>query len=77
MPSIDGGINDRHWMFDMRGASPRWEPATRTSMAVHGAAGAVPHDAMVIAGGSTRHGALSFTGWSKALQLIRPGVLRR
>lgn len=35
------------------------------------------HDAMVIAGGSTRHGALSFTGWSKALQLMRPGVLRR
>jgi len=72
MPSIDGGISDRHWMFDTRGASPRWEPATRTSMAVHGAAGAVPHDAMVMAGG-----ALSITGWSKELQLMRPGVLRR
>jgi len=46
-------------------------------MAVHGAAGAVPHDAMIIAGGSTRHGALSFTGWSKELQLMMPGILRR
>ena len=74
---IDGGINDRHWMFDTRGASQRWEPAPAPPLAVHGADGAVLHDAMAIAGGSTRHGALSATGWSKELQLMRPGVLRR
>ena len=74
---IDGGINDRHWMFDTRGASPRWEPAPAPPLAVHGADGAVLHDSMVIAGGSTRHGALSATGWSKELLLMRPGVLRR
>ena len=74
---IDGGINDRHWMFDTRGASPRWEPAPASPLAVHGADGAVLNDAMVIAGGSTRHGALSAMGWSKELQLMRRGVLRR
>ena len=39
---IDGGCNDRHWMFDTRSASPRWEPETAPPLTVHGADGAVP-----------------------------------
>ena len=41
---IEGGINDRHWMFDTRGASPQWEPAPAPPLAVHGADGAVLHE---------------------------------
>ena len=74
---VDGGINDRHWMFDTRGTSQRWEPAPTPPLAVHGADGAVLHDTMVIAGGSTRHGALSLTGWSKELMMMKPGSVRR
>lgn len=39
---IDGGSNDRHWMFDTRDASPRWEPAPAPPLTVHGADGAIP-----------------------------------
>jgi hypothetical protein len=49
---------------------------TRIPLGVHGAGGGA-HDSMIIAGGSTQHRALSPTGWSKELQLMRPGVLRK
>ena len=74
---VDGGINDRHWMFDTRGASQRWEPAPIPPLAVHGADGAVLQGAIVIAGGSTRHGALSAAGWSKELMMMKPRVVQR
>ena len=74
---VDGGIKDQHWMFDTRSASQRWERAPAPPLAVHGAEGAVLDDAMVIAGGSTRHGVLSLAGWSKELQLMKPRVVRR
>jgi hypothetical protein len=77
-PSLfDGGIKDQHWMFDTRSANQRWESAPAPPLAVHGTDGAVLQGAMVIAGGSTRHGALSPTGWSKELQLMKPGVMRK
>ena len=74
---LGGGVNDRHWMLDTRSATQRWEPAPAPPLAVHGADGAVLHDAMVIAGGSTRHGALTLAGWSKELQLMQPVAVRR
>jgi hypothetical protein len=74
---VDGGIKDRHWMFDARGASQRWELAPPPPLAVHGTDGAVLQGALVIAGGSSRHGALSLAGWSKELQLMMPGAVRR
>lgn len=74
---VDGGIKDRHWMFDARGASQRWELAPPPPLAVHGTDGAVLQGTLVIAGGSSRHGALSLAGWSKELQLMMPGAVGR
>ena len=74
---VGGGVKDRHWMFDPRGAQQRWKPAPPPPLAVHGTDGAVLQGALVIAGGSSRHGALSLAGWSKELQLLKPGAVRR
>ena len=71
---LDGGINDRHWMLDTRRGAQHWEPAPPPPLVVHGTHGAVLRGTMVIAGGSTRHGALTLTGWSSALQLMKPAV---
>jgi Kelch motif protein len=76
-PSLFGRVYDRHWMLDTRRTPQRWEPGTRPPLAVHGTSGAVLQGAMAIAGGSTRHGYLTLTGWSKELQLMRPGAVRR
>jgi len=76
-PSLFGGVNDRHWMLDTRPATPRWEPAPAPPLAVHGADGAVLQGALVIAGGSTRHGILTFTGWSNTLQIMKHGAVAR
>jgi hypothetical protein len=43
---------------------------------VHGTSGAVLQGTMAIAGGATRHGALTLLGWSNALQLMDPTVIR-
>jgi len=71
---LDGGINDRHWMLDTRRGAQHWEPVPSPPLVVHGTHGAVLRGTMVIAGGSTRHGALTLTGWSSALQLMKPAV---
>jgi hypothetical protein len=74
---IDGGVNDRHWMLDSRASTPRWVAAPAPPLAVHGTDGAVLRGAMVLAGGATWHGAYSVMGWSDALQLMKPGGIRR
>jgi hypothetical protein len=74
---LGGGINDRHWMLDTRRSPRRWQPAPPPPLTVHGTSGAVLQGGMVIAGGSTRHGALTLLGWSDALQLMHGGAVRR
>lgn len=71
---LDGGINDQHWKFDTRAQIPRWEAAPAPPLPVHGTNGAVLQGTIAIAGGASRHGALSVAGWSSALQLIKPAV---
>ena len=73
---LDGAINDRHWMLDTRGGAQSWKPAPRPPLTVHGTSGAVLQGTMVIAGGATRHGALTLLGWSDALQLMDAALVR-
>jgi hypothetical protein len=68
---LGGGIYDRHWMLDTRAPTLRWQPAPPPPLAVHGSSGAVLQGMVAIAGGSTRHGALSIAGWTKELQLMK------
>jgi hypothetical protein len=75
---VGGGVTDQHWMLNTRSETRRWEPAPAPPLAVHGSHGAVLQGAFVIAGGATRHGALSIVGWSDALQVLaRPAIARR
>jgi N-acetylneuraminic acid mutarotase len=71
-----GEVNDRHWKLDTRSEAPRWEPAPKPPLAVHGTVGAVIQDRIAIAGGASRHGAYSVAGWTNLLQLIKPAVAR-
>ena len=74
---LDGGIKDRHWKLDARAQAPRWEAAPAPPLPVHGTDGAMLQGTIVIAGGASRHGALSVAGWSRAFQLFKPAVGRR
>jgi hypothetical protein len=72
-PRLLGGIVDRHWMLDTKAPSPAWQPAPPPPLAVHGADGAAFRGSVVIAGGASRHGLLSPTAWSDAVQrLVAP-----
>ncbi len=74
-PSLIGGhVNDRHWKLDTRAQAPRWEPAPGPPLAVHGTSGAVLQDHIALAGGASRHGVLSVSGWSSELQLYKPAA---
>jgi hypothetical protein len=74
---LAGEVIDRHWRLNTRSAAPRWEPAPSPPLAVHGTNAAVLDDTIAIAGGATRHGALSVAGWTSALQLMRRAPERR
>lgn len=70
-PALVGGrIFDRHWMLDPHAPDPVWRPAPEPPLAVHGADGAVFQGTVVIAGGASRHGALSVTAWTDAFQWL-------
>lgn len=69
-PTLTGSVYDRHWMLDTTATAPRWEPAPAPPLALHGADGAVFQGSMVIAGGAGRHGALSVTAWTDAVQRL-------
>jgi N-acetylneuraminic acid mutarotase len=69
---LSGEIKDRHWSLDTRSEPPRWEPVPMPPLPVHGTNAAVLQGSIVIAGGATRHGALSAAGWTDAVQLFRP-----
>ncbi len=73
---LRGGVFDRHWMLDTRAAAPGWQPAPPPPLAVHGADGAVFQGTMVIAGGASRHGALSVTSWTDAVQWLQPATIQ-
>jgi N-acetylneuraminic acid mutarotase len=70
---LTGEVKDKHWKLDTRAAAPRWEPAPRPALAVHGTNAVVLADSIAIVGGASRHGALSAAAWTDALQLYRPG----
>jgi hypothetical protein len=72
-----GGVFDRHWMLDPAAEQPGWEPAPPPPLAVHGSEGAVFEGTLVIAGGAGRHGALSVTSWTDAVQRLDPAALGR
>jgi hypothetical protein len=72
---LDGGVHDRHWMLATRVGTQRWQPAP--PLVVHGVNGAVLEETLMIAGGSTRHGALSLAGWSSALQIMKRAPVPR
>lgn len=69
-PALRGRVYDRHWMLDPRDETPSWRPAPRPPLAVHGADGAVFQGMVVIAGGAGRHGLLSVTAWTDAVQWL-------
>lgn len=69
-PELLGRVYDRHWRLDTRAPSPEWQSLAFPPLAVHGADGAVLRGAMVIAGGAGRHGALSVTAWTTAVQRL-------
>lgn len=69
--SIFGGVvYDRHWMVDVQAATPAWQPAPPPPLPVHGADGTIFQSTLVIAGGAGRHGALSVTAWTDAVQWL-------
>lgn len=77
-PGLFGGqVYDRHWMIDARAPKPAWRPAPAPPLAVHGADGALFQGTLVVAGGASRHGALSVTAWSDALQRLDSMTLGR
>ena len=67
---VGGGIVDQHWRLNTRTPAPRWEPTPAPPLAVHGGHAVLLHDTIAIAGGASRHGALSVAGWTRALQLF-------
>jgi hypothetical protein len=70
-PALWGGeVFDRHWMLDPDGAPERWQPAPPPPLAVHGADGAVFQGTLLIAGGASRHGALSVIAWTDLVQRL-------
>ena len=76
MQLLRGGIVDQHWALHTGASSPApssatspaWEPVVAPPIPVHGADGAIFQGTFVIAGGASRHGALSVTAWSDAFQ---------
>jgi hypothetical protein len=66
---LSGEVVDRHWKLDARASTQRWEPAPMPPLAVHGTNAAMLRGMIAIAGGSSRHGALTVAGWSNRLQL--------
>jgi hypothetical protein len=73
-PELFGEVYDRHWQLDTTEASPQWRTVPIPPLAVHGADGAVFQGAMVIAGGASRHGVLSVTAWTTAVQRLEAPV---
>jgi hypothetical protein len=69
---LRGHVNDRHWKIDTRSRTPRWEPVALPPLAVHGTSGAVLQGTIALAGGASRHGAFSISGWTNTLQLYKP-----
>jgi hypothetical protein len=67
-PALVGRVIRRHWRLDTSSPSPRWEPAPEPPLVVHGAAGVFFRGSLTIVGGASRHGALSVTAWTDAVQ---------
>lgn len=66
-PALAGGrIFRRYWLLEP--AHRRWRAAPPPPLAVHGADGAVFQGRLLIAGGASRHGTLSVTAWTDAVQ---------
>ncbi len=74
---VRGGIVDEHWMLDPAEDTPVWRAAPPPPLAVHGSEGAAFQGTLVIAGGAGRHGALSVTSWTDALQVLDPAALQQ
>lgn len=70
-----GEVFDRHWILDTGRPAPGWRPAPPPPAAVHGADGTVFQGTLVIAGGATRHGFLSVTAWTDAVQWLDAAAL--
>lgn len=69
----DGGdVVEAAWYFD--GSS--WQSLPDPPLAVHGPAVGVLDGQMLIAGGSSRRGALSVLAWTGAVQALDPAALR-
>src|SRR5262249_55118766 len=65
---LAGEVKDRHWKLDTRTGAQRWEPAPRPALAVHGSNAVILGDGIAIAGGASRHGALSAAAWTDTFQ---------
>jgi hypothetical protein len=72
-----GHVIDAHWLLETSRPAPSWEAAPPPPLVVHGAGAALFGGAVVIVGGATRHGALSFTSWTDAVQRLDPARLAR
>ena len=69
---IGGGVSSSHYVFRAKGS--RWKQLAREPLGVHGAAYGVWDEALVVAGGAARNGALSVISWTDATQLFSEGA---
>jgi len=69
---LSGEVKDNHWSLDTRIDPPRWQPAPRPPLAVHGSNAATLGDRVAIAGGASLHGAFSAVAWTDTRQLFKP-----
>lgn len=76
MDLVRGEVFDRHWMLDSSDEAPSWAPAPAPPLTVHGTDGAIFQGTLVIVGGAARHGALSVTAWTDAMQWLEARPLR-
>jgi N-acetylneuraminic acid mutarotase len=65
---LGGGVSSSHYVFRAKGS--RWKQLAREPLGVHGAAYGVWDEALVVAGGAARNGALSVISWTDATQLF-------
>lgn len=65
-----GHVSNDHFMLTLQDSDrrPRWQRRPEPRLAVHGAAYGTSEQSLIIAGGASRHGALSIVSWTNATQ---------
>lgn len=67
-----GGVLDAHWVLPPD--ADAWTPGPQSRLPVHGAAAGVIDAGLYVAGGASRHGALSTISWTDEVQVLEAGA---